>query len=172
MEINPFERPWGLAYIYTCARRYDDALREDQLRLKDYPTDPVLIAVMATTYRRVSDMKESVEFWARFAEVTGNPQMAAGERRAFQQGGERGYYRWLIAQREALAKTRYISPVELASYHALLGEREPALALLNEGADQRSPAILNIQTDPAFDFLHSDPRYRELIKRVGLPAAN
>jgi hypothetical protein len=34
---------------------------------------------------------------------------------------------------------------------------------------QRSPQILWIQTDPAYDFLHSDERYRALIQKVGLP---
>jgi hypothetical protein len=61
--------------------------------------------------------------------------------------------------------------VYLASLHALLGERERTLALLNEGYNQHSPDILYIQTDPAYDFLHSDPRYRALIRKIGLPPA-
>jgi hypothetical protein len=31
--------------------------------------------------------------------------------------------------------------------------------------------LLYIQCNPAFDFLHSDPRYRSLIHRIGLPPA-
>ena len=90
---------------------------------------------------------------------------------AWQLGGWRGFLQWQIARRMQQAKTGYVSPVELASYHGQLGERETTLALLEEGYKQRSPDILYIQTEPAFDFLHSDPRYRALGQRIGLPPA-
>jgi hypothetical protein len=43
--------------------------------------------------------------------------------------------------------------------------------MLEEGYRQRVPDLLWIQNDPAYDFLHSDPRYRSIIQRIGLPPA-
>jgi len=40
---------------------------------------------------------------------------------------------------------------------------------LEAGYAQHAPLIMFIQGDPAYDFLHSDPRYRDLIRRIGLP---
>ena len=171
MEINPFERPWGLMYFYACARRYDDAIREGQLRLKDYPNDPVMLVTMMRAYGRKGMYKESITYWARFYEALGYPQTAVDLRRTYKMGGQRGFLRWQLARREMQSKTSYVSPVELASYHALLGEKEPALALLNEGYGQHSPDILYIQTEPAYDFLHFDPRYRALVRKIGLQPA-
>jgi hypothetical protein len=42
--------------------------------------------------------------------------------------------------------------------------------LLEQGVNERDPLLLFlIQSDPAFDFLHADPRYRSLIHKMGLP---
>ena len=171
MEINPFERPWGMMYFYSCARRYDDAIQDGQLRLRDYPTDQGVLAVMASAYRCKGMYREAVDFWARFHVAIGEPEVAVELRRAWERGGPRGFIAWQLARDEMQAKKRYVSPVDLAFYHALLGEREHTLALLNEGYNQHSPDILYIQTDPAYDFLHSDPRYRALIRKIGLPPA-
>ncbi|MGB6133835.1 MAG: winged helix-turn-helix domain-containing protein [Acidobacteriaceae bacterium] len=171
MEINPFERPWGMMYFYGCARRYDDAIQDGQLRLRDYPTDQVVLALMANAYRCKGMYREAIDYWARFQVAIGEPEAVAAMRRAWERGGPRGFIAWQLARNEMQAKSRYVSPVELAFYHALLGEREHTLALLNEGYNQHSPDILYIQTDPAYDFLHSDPRYRALIRKIGLPPA-
>jgi hypothetical protein len=61
--------------------------------------------------------------------------------------------------------------VDVALLYAQLGDRERTLSLLDEGFREHSPRLLWIQTDPAFDFLHSDARYRSLVERIGLPPA-
>src|SRR6185437_3982042 len=138
---NPFERPWGLMYFYACARRYDDAIQEGQLRLKDYPTDPVVLAIMMHAYRCKGMYKESINYWARFYEALGDPHSALDLRRAYKMGGQLGFLRWQLARREKQSKGSYVSPVELAFYYALLGEKNRTLALLQEGYGQRSPDI-------------------------------
>ena len=171
MEINPFERPWGLMLIYASTRHYDEAIQDGQLRLKDHPRDNVLLFIMMYTYRCKGMYKEAVDYWARFHEAIGDPQSAVNLRRAYEAGGPRGLIRWQLARREMQSKSRYVSPVELASYHAQLGEKEQTLALLNEGYELHSPDILYIQTEPAYGFVHADPRYRALVQKVGLPPA-
>jgi hypothetical protein len=43
--------------------------------------------------------------------------------------------------------------------------------LIERGVNERDPLLLLLaQSDPAFDFLHADPRYRSLIHEMGLPA--
>ena len=189
MEINPFQKPWELMYSYLSARRYDDAMQEGELRLKDFPTNPRLLSLTTDAYRcrnmyqagtatrrDTTDIATfsfacgalSISFASRLDEATANPQSAAALRRTYEQGGLHGAVRWQLARRATRSKAAYVSPVELASYHALLGEREPTLALLNEGYNLHSPDILYIQTEPAFDFLHADPRYRALVHKIGL----
>jgi hypothetical protein len=76
-----------------------------------------------------------------------------------------------LTQLERKSKSGYVSPVDLALLYAQLGDREKTLELLERGFREHSPLLLWIQTDPAYDFLHADPRYRSLIQRIGLPPA-
>jgi hypothetical protein len=84
---------------------------------------------------------------------------------------ERGFVGWQLRRRELAAKKQYVSPVQLALYHAQLGEKNPTLSLLEEGYRQHATDILWIQEDPAYDFLNTDPRYQSLIHRIGRPPA-
>jgi len=67
-----------------------------------------------------------------------------------------------------IAKRRYVSPVYIARVHAGLGENAQALALLNQSFQQRSDQLTGLRVDPAFDHLRTDPRFVDLLRRVGL----
>jgi TolB-like protein/DNA-binding winged helix-turn-helix (wHTH) protein len=171
VELAPYERPAALAEQYSFDHQYDAALAELHLRLESMPNHVNLLWQLADTLRRKGNYKESVDAWARLSVATGDPQTARQAQRAFQQGGERGFVRWQLRLREMEAKSEYISPVELASYHAQLGERNSTLALLEEGYRQRSTDMLWLQEDPAYDFLRTDPQFQSILKRVGRPPA-
>lgn len=63
----------------------------------------------------------------------------------------------------------YVSPTEFAGLYALLGDREEALALLEKAYAEHDLQLQNLKIDTHLDPLHSDPRFQELVRRVGLP---
>jgi DNA-binding winged helix-turn-helix (wHTH) protein/tetratricopeptide (TPR) repeat protein len=65
-----------------------------------------------------------------------------------------------------LAETRSVAEDDVARLHALLGDREGALAALRRAAEQRSPSLLPSLAEPSFDSLRSDPLFQELAGRV------
>jgi len=171
MEIDPFLRPYVLASIYEGARQFDAALAEIRLRLEANPNNLDLLGTEMDTLRRMGNYKEAVDVWARWHILMGDPQSAASLRRAWDRNGARGFVRWQLGRRLLQSKRIYISPVELASYYAQLGDKERALALLEEGYRQHSTDTLWIQEDPAYDFLHADPRFRSIVLKTGVPPA-
>jgi TolB-like protein/DNA-binding winged helix-turn-helix (wHTH) protein/Tfp pilus assembly protein PilF len=171
MELDPFSRPYALASIYEGARQFDAALAEIRLRLEANHNNPDLLAMEMDTLRRMGNYKEAVDVWARWHVLMGDPKSAVNLRRAWDRDGARGFVRWQLGRRLPQSKSIYISPVELASYYAQLGDKERALALLEEGYRQHSTDILWIQGDPAYDFLHSDPRFRSIVQRTGVSPA-
>ena len=171
MELDPFLRPYVLASIYEGARQFDAALAEIRLRLEANPNNLDLLGTEMDTLRRMGNYKEAVDVSARWQILMGDPQSAVNLRRAWDQGGARGFVRWLLNRRLPQSKVIYVSPVELASYYAQLGDKERALALLEEGYRQRATDTLWIQEDPAYDFLHSDPRFRRIVQESGVPPA-
>jgi TolB-like protein/DNA-binding winged helix-turn-helix (wHTH) protein len=172
MEIDPFSRPYALAGFYVGARQFDAALKEVQLRLEANPNNLDLLGVKMNTLRRMGNYKEAVEVWAKWHILTGDPQSAVNLRRAWDRGGARGFVRWELGRRLLQAKSTYVSPVELASYYAQLGDKERTLALLEEGYQQHATDTLWIRQDPAYDFLHSDRRFRSIVQRTGVMPAN
>ena len=88
----------------------------------------------------------------------------------------KGGYRALVAfdldPVEKKSRTQYVSPVKKAILNAELGNQEKALSFLEERFRKHAPEIAFIQCDPEFDFLHSEPRFRAIIKGMGLPPAN
>ncbi len=171
MEIDPFSRPYALASLYEYARQFDAALKEIRLRLEANPNNLDLLGLEMDTLRRMGNYKEAVDVWARWHILTGDPQSAVDLRRAWDRGGARRFVRWQLGRRLLQSKSHYVSPVELASYYAQLGDKERTLALLEEGYQQHSTDTLWIQGDPAYDFLHSDSRFRSIVQRTGVTPA-
>jgi hypothetical protein len=69
----------------------------------------------------------------------------------------------------SLSTEQYVSPVAIASLYARLGEKSHALEWLERGYQLRDADLVELGTDPIFDFLHSDPAYVALLHRIGLP---
>jgi hypothetical protein len=69
----------------------------------------------------------------------------------------------------AQADIMYVSPVSRAMVHVGLGETTAAFEALEEGFLDRDPQMLSLGLDPVWAPLKLDPRYRDLMQRIGLP---
>jgi tetratricopeptide (TPR) repeat protein len=170
-EVDPFQRPFAMALAYFSARQYDAGINDAKLKLVALPDDVLLHWTLFESYRRKGDLKEAAEEWEKIVALSGNKEEAANIRRTFEKGG---YKALLLRQANLLTQKsvkQYVSPVVLALQYAQLGDREKTLAMLEIGYRQHVPDILWTQNDPAYDFLHSDERYRSIIQRIGLPPA-
>lgn len=81
----------------------------------------------------------------------------------------RGYRQRRLSQLTAASLTRYVPAYSLAELHASLGQGEQALAWLRKAYGERGGGITFIKVSPVFDGLRSDPRFQDLLRRVGLP---
>lgn len=169
MELAPMQRPGGLAGILMEARQYDAALDDLRLRREALPSNSDLLFVTADTLRRKGDYQEAADFYERWLIGLGDPASASLLRLAWKQGGEPAFARERIAGFNRWAKVHYASPVDQAANYAELKDKENTLAFLEEGYRQHSTGVLWIEDDPAFDFLHGEPRYRALVQEIGLP---
>lgn len=60
------------------------------------------------------------------------------------------------------------APYYVAAAYAVLGDKEPAFAWLQKAADGQQADLVSIKIEPVFDGLRNDPRFAELLRRVGL----
>ena len=59
--------------------------------------------------------------------------------------------------------------VAMAVLYTSLGEREKAFAMLEKAYTARNPRLQDLKIEPGLDPLRSDPRFKDLVARVGLP---
>jgi hypothetical protein len=85
---------------------------------------------------------------------------------AYARAGERGRARALLKRLET--SKEYVSPGELAVLYAALGEHESAFASLERSYAAHDLQLKYLGVDPALDPLRSDPRFQDLMRRVGL----
>lgn len=89
-------------------------------------------------------------------------------------------YTYAVSERKDLArevlndllkrsKETYISPYQVAVIYAGLGEKDEAFIWLNKACDEHSLIPGPIRNDPRLDSLRDDPRYKDLLRRIGLP---
>jgi TolB-like protein/DNA-binding winged helix-turn-helix (wHTH) protein/Tfp pilus assembly protein PilF len=169
MELDPFERPFGMALALNNARQYDAAIDDIHSRLEATPQDLSLHWMLCDTYRRKGDLKKAAEEWEKSLQLTGDKVEAENIRRTYEKGGYQALLLRQVANFKKQSATQYVSPMQFALQYAQLGHREETLAMLEEAYKQKALDILWVQNDPAYDFLHSDERYRAIIKATGLP---
>ena len=75
----------------------------------------------------------------------------------------------LVKLQEEQSKRIYIDPASIAANYAAMGEKDHAFAWLEKAYAEKSVSIQYLKVDPHFDSLRSDPRYTDLLKRMGLP---
>jgi tetratricopeptide (TPR) repeat protein len=75
----------------------------------------------------------------------------------------------IIHHFKELAKEKYVDGYQMATIYSGLGDKDEAFHWLNRGIEQRSTSNVFVKYDPFFDRLHSDPRFPEVLRRIGLP---
>jgi serine/threonine-protein kinase len=74
-----------------------------------------------------------------------------------------------LTELQALAERKYVPPHSFAYIYAGLGDKERAFEWLEKGYTGRDDALTRLKTEPMFDSLRPDPRFTDLMRRVGLP---
>ena len=77
--------------------------------------------------------------------------------------------RTILADIENLSQHEYISPYHAALINLGLGNKEKAIDLLERAADQHYPWVVHYNVEPVLDALRDEPRFKQLLRRLGLP---
>jgi TolB-like protein/DNA-binding winged helix-turn-helix (wHTH) protein/Tfp pilus assembly protein PilF len=168
-DLDPFERPWALGFAYIRTRQYDAAVNELRLRAAAQPENALVHWILSLAYQLKGMGEES------FAEtekaLEGDKTSAAAVRKAFESGGEKAVAEWHLNELRTVARQRYVAPYQFAAAYAALGRKPETLKSLEDAYREHSAELVFLQSAPIFDFLHSDVRYRALVKKMAMPAA-
>jgi tetratricopeptide (TPR) repeat protein len=163
-DLDPYDAftsVW-LGQVLYHARRYDDALRENQRGLEMHPNAYDFYWNMADIYEQKKMFAEAFAARQQALSLRRDPRVTAlGE--AYKRSGYKGY---LLKQAEF--EQTHNTPYAAHCY-ALLNDEPHAVAALETAYNRHLGAILFMRTAPEFDSIRSSPGFRDLVRRIGFP---
>ena len=114
--------------------------------------------------------KDALEQFSRGRKLSGNqPVIIALYGHAMALSGNAAGARQALADLQQLAQSRYVPSLYFAAIYAGLRENSAALDWLDRSYGERNPRLLYLGIDPIADPLRSEPRFQNLLRRIGLP---
>jgi tetratricopeptide (TPR) repeat protein len=156
-------------FLYS-ARRYGEALEELNRALEVDPNHTVSYLYLGKTYEALGKYEEAVRCYLRANELMGIPEgegpYIAG---CYALMGKREEARRILNDVIEYSKGKYFPSVIIAAVFSTLGEKEQVFAWLEKAFRERDANLLwYLKTGPTFDPVRSDPRYAELLQKIGL----
>jgi serine/threonine-protein kinase len=169
LEIEPLSLPdnWAYGRFLYYARRFDDALAQLMKTIELDPGFARAHRTLSEVYWVRGNYANAVEARARFFELRGEPEKATLIRETFAKVGWSGYLRLVTAENSPLKESN--NNWALAKAYLALGEKDKALAELNKAYENRISSVIWFKTDPQLDPLRDDPRFQELLRKIGFP---
>jgi TolB-like protein/DNA-binding winged helix-turn-helix (wHTH) protein len=171
MELDPFGRSWALGVALIRARQFDAALNELRLRSDAEPNNADLHDLLSSAYFLKGMEKEAEKESERYLQLAGEKDQLAKQVEVYRRGGSRAVLESRVDDLKRKAAKQYVSPSIFADAYAALARKEETIHYLEESYREHAPHLVFLQSDPGFDFLHSDPRYRAIVNKMGLPPA-
>jgi hypothetical protein len=103
--------------------------------------------------------------------LTDEQKLADEQHQVFIRGGLHAVLEWKLNRYKQSSAKRYVSPIAFAEVYAQLNRKQETLRYLELSYGEHAPFIAHIQCNSWFDFLHSEPRYRAIVKKMRLPPA-
>jgi DNA-binding winged helix-turn-helix (wHTH) protein/Tfp pilus assembly protein PilF len=156
-----------VGWVYLRARRYDEAIAQIERTLELEPDFSPAFACLELAYVYKGMYAEARDVALRhMAELNAEPALLAAVAASDPAEGLRTSWRWRLGRR--LEESRM--PYPTAALYAALGEKESAFEFLERAFVERDPMLVSVNVDPAFDGLRADPRFVDLLRRLGLGA--
>jgi len=158
--------------VHYSARQYDEAIAICKKAANENPTFARPHFRLAYSYWAKRMYPQVIEEWKAFARLSDDQNesgFASGLEQGFRSAGWKGALNKGIEARQAQRKTGYSSALKIAELYADLGDKDQAFRWLNTAYQERDPYLLGLKTDFLFDPIRSDPRFAELVRKVGLP---
>ena len=171
-ELDPFSVVinMNVGWILYFAREYDAVIEECRRTLELDAHFATSYWMLGQAYREKRMHSEAIAQFSRAVELSGGSRIQrANLGYAHAVAGMRAEAEQVIETLRRESEQAYFPPYFVALIYLGLGEREEGFAWLEKAFTERSAGVMFLQADPMFDPVRDDPRFSDLIRRVGLP---
>ncbi len=149
------------------ARRYDEAISQLRKALDLEPRFWPAHLYLGKTLAEQGQYQEALVELRKAQNFTAEPHATIGY--VYGRMGRAADARKVIADLQEQLKKGYVAPTDFAKVYIGLGDKDQAFAWLEKGYEQHDFWLTFLKGDPIFDSLRSDPRFQDLLRRVGPP---
>ncbi len=174
IRLDPLNLKYNdnLGQEYAIGRQYDLAVEQFKKVIEMDPSFASVHADLAGAYLDTGKYDLWLQELENGASLAHQPEYVAIYKdvgKAYARAGLPAALREWADQEVALSKRRYEDPAFIGFIYAKAGDKDQAFSWLVKGFKEKSDAIQYLKTNHMADALHSDPRYADLLKRMGLP---
>ena len=171
LELDPLSAIINRVYadILVDARRFDEAIVQYQKTIELDPNFSTAYFFLGRAYEGKGMYDQAVEAYMKAGAINQLPEQTMNEmREVYKKSGWKAFIqanldRLMASQRDSLP------PYFAATFYVKLGQNDEAIKLLERAYQERDFRMIMITVSYEFDSLRSDPRFRDLVRRVGLP---
>ncbi len=164
----------NLGFTHLLMQHYDESIAQFRKVLDLKSNVPVAHAFTAVAYAMKGMHRQAL---AEYDQISDQDKAVAPETQLiadtlgwiYAVSGRRADALKIALEFRQLSTHAYVESYSLGTIYAGLGEKDEAFSLLEKAYDQHSPDIVFLAVDPFWYGMRSDPRYGDLLRRVGLP---
>ncbi len=160
----------GLAFYY--AREYDQAIAQFQRTLELDPNFPPASQNLPAAYEQKGMYSEAIAGFKRAIPLMGDHEWAltrGGLGHVYAVTGRKSEALAMVDELKQLSARGYVPATSVAVIYAGLGEKDQAFAWLEKAYEEHAFQLQWLRVEPRWDSLRSDPRFADLVRRIGLP---
>ncbi len=158
---------WNASSTLYFGRRYDEALAQAKRAAQLDPTSMLPKGSLGRIYEQMGNYKAELDLMDDYVpESEGGKAVVARLRQAYETGGVKGYWTLMLELHRQHMGNR--DPIHFAMIYARLGDNARALTELERAFAEHSGDMIFINVEPSFDPIRNEPRFKALVRRMGL----
>jgi TolB-like protein/Flp pilus assembly protein TadD len=159
----------NVGWVFYFARQYNEAVEQCRKTLELDPNFAAAHWMLGQAYRQKDMYEEAIaEFQKAVSLSQGGPVQVAVLGHGYAVAGQRSEAQKILNELKELSKRRYFPPYFIALIYVGLDDKNQAFAWLEKAFVERSANLTVLPAEPMFDPIRSDPRFQDLLRRVGL----
>ena len=169
-EVDPLNEHVNEVFYHK--RQYQNAIEVLRRCVELNPNDMGTHWELGILYDQTGMREEAISEWERMFVLSGYEEQygfAEDLKTGYLISGRRGALNRLLNNLERVSRQRHVPPDVMAYLYESLGDKERAFVWLQKAYDEHNHEIVGLKTDLMWDRLRSDPRFEDLVRRVGLP---
>ena len=160
----------AIGWAFYMARQYEESIEELRRTVELEPNYPVTYWILGLSLRKRGRYELAIAEGEKGVQLSGgSPLIKAALAQTLAIAGRESEAHQIVDELANLAKQKYVASYFFAGIYAGLGENDRAIAYLEKAFEEHSHWLIYLHIDPSMDSLRSNPRFEELLRRVGLP---